>query len=255
MTIAIASSTIVNSSTTPASSFDLPPPSGLGSSDIDLVAAFISDSASGGSSVLSIANDGGAYTSIMGDNANNNGGGSPEGDAHLWYKVGAASQGDAVVSLTVTTRFYLGLRMRLTGVDLSDPIAAVLSSLLNGRGSPNGSSPWTIPGLTVPAGAMVLPWFLFCDYQVGGSAGARFSASGFTSTALNDRTSGATNHIAAVVLSKLIASAGASGDCVVTPVSNASTTQKNYLGGMLALRPAADGPPPSIVRSRVVGPF
>lgn len=255
MAITIPANTILNTgSASPALSFDLAAPSGAGDDDLDVIFAVIRAGVT--AQTRSISDGLGSYGSpVLAGFADADGNNRCSLD--VWAKAGETSPAQATVSLSgAATQVGLLVRLRVSGVDLSDPIAAVSGSLAEGTAAPSDNATFTALGITTPVdNCLAVPVIGWGTGYLGGSAGARFTASGWTSGPLNDRTASAASQVSAALFTKVITTAGSTGDCVFDPADSVQADARNWIAGIVAFRPVAGGPPPVIRRSRVIGPF
>lgn len=249
MAITLPANTIVNTGSASALTFDIAAPSGMGAADLDLIFAATTNGAAAQTRSISdgIGSYGSALLSGFADAS-----GSIDASLDVWAKPSASTPAQATVTLSgATVRVGLFARLRVSGVDLADPFAEVSESLAEGTASPSDNATFTIPAITTPVdGCLVIAFVAWGSGYVAGSAGARFAASGWTVGPIADRTNAATNHMSGAIASKIVATAGSSGSCVFDPADSVMTDQRNWIGGMIALRPGEGGPAPSIVRPR-----
>lgn len=245
MAITLLGSTQIISGGTGANSANMTAPAGLDDEALDTVLWGIGNTNS--NSAISIGNDGGAYTVPF--NASAITGASVRAGGAFGYKVGAASPGSTTVSWTADPRYHMGIRAAWSGVDLASPIDAQSGSVSTIEIASGVANPQiTIPGITtITAGAEVLcgiaAGFLSDDNPAGFSA-----VSGWTKMIAGNAYWG-TNTVSLALFRKSMPTAGAVGN-LVTALSATTNLDTAAIGFMIALRPAAGDPAPSIVRPR-----
>lgn len=223
-------------------------PSGMGSGDFDCLVAYLRAT----NASKTIATPAGYAQLFQGAYSSN--------DRHkiaVFHRSAEASPADATVALTDASDIARAgiVRMRVSGVDLADPINVSAGAISEGSAPPSTSPTFTVPGLTTDgADCLAIGLVGWGSSYMAGANGSRFAVSGWTIGAMNHCITAAGNasNPSAVIASKGIAVAGSTGNFVADPEDHANATDQPWVGFMFALNPAAGGPPPAIVRPRIV---
>lgn len=232
-----------------AASVDVTSPGGMTTGHLDLIAIAMKAAGSG----KTIATPSGYTQAFQGDHSSSN-----QRKIAVFWRAAEASPATASIALTDSSDISRAgiVRMSVANADLTTPINVQASAVESfATVAPDVSPTFTQPALTTTDDECLAIALCYWDSSyIGGEQGSRYAVSGWTIGAMNHciPSAGSASNPSAVIASKAIPTAGSTGTAVFDPADHANTTQQIALSFMLAIAPAAGGPPPAIVRPRVV---
>lgn len=249
MAIALASQANIFSGGTSTNAAAMTAPTGLGTSDLDLVFLGLANDW-GTRSTASLGTDSGSYTATFNQNADNSG--QIQAAILVGRKLGAASPGTTTPTWTGEARLYAGTRTRWSGVDLTTPVP-VVGSLVEATvtaSTSSGTTLLTVPAETTPVAncVAVVPFVMSGRTDDNPIA---LNASGWTKV-IAGNANWSSSTVTSGLFYKLIASAGTTGTCAITASTATEGTDQSAIGGMLILQPAGGGGGGGTVRPRAI---
>ena len=240
MTMTVISPVIDSTGASTATLKSFAAPSGLLTTDIDAIVAFVKDNLA--NNQVQYNADSGTYSVELDANSVS----AQTADFSMGIKAGAASPGTTIAhwDAVYNSLQCIGVRFGIRGADLVTPVNAKSASIT--RADVTGTP--TDPVLTVPGLTTTVDGCLVIGIIGAGAAQTAYHPSGFNDVSgwdkiLAGQANADGNTISAGVFSKIQTTAGATGSLAAT--IKTTGVDFSWVGAMIAIAPASGGGGPS----------